>query len=102
MRRDMHWYDKSFNSPAGWRYGQTEYWRTSRDQDVLFPPLYLKDEAYLPYSEELWTGLVQMQTAISKLEERIHEIIMTPEGNDMIALVGKGMFNLLAPGDDSE
>lgn len=97
MQRTLAWYEKSIHfKEAQWVYGQTNYWRWDDHKiNVFNPPIYDGDTAWLPYTEELWTGLKQIQEAIKVIQTRIYDIIATPEGTVMLALVGAGKMNLL-------
>ena len=53
------------------------------------------NEHYIPYTEELWIGLCQLQKAVQELVEKLKSLISTPEGIQRIEGVGLGLMNLL-------
>lgn len=56
---------------------------------------------YLPYTDELWNGLQELERAILILKARLTDLLMTEEGRARLAEVGQAMLKALpAPGPE--
>lgn len=100
MRRSLRWIENgSWSTNKGWAYGGPEFWGWNRNlpkgEGLFNPPVYSDTAAWLPYTEELWTGLNQIKAAIEQIEKRIKEIVTTPEGTEMLLNAGESLLRFL-------
>lgn len=59
-------------------------------------------KAYLPYSEEMWQGLIKLQEAIRNIAEQLDGLLLSGAGHEMIAQVGARLMLAALPATTSE
>lgn len=87
-----------------------EAW-TWRDGGKFAPPCeagrHLVQDAkrvfYLPYSIEVWTGLLELIKTLARAKQRLHEIVGATEvGMEQLAAVGAQILKMLPAGEEDD
>jgi hypothetical protein len=86
------------------KHGHRMYWDHARmgrfEPPMKARPQYHGDSAranYLPYSEDLWTGIAAVQTQIKALRAHLEDLIMTPDGASELQRIGADQLSRLLP-----
>jgi hypothetical protein len=77
------------------------YWDTKRDGEWALPTTSKRMNGgsvqtyYFPYTEEMWTGLEEVQKRIEELRDRLMEFLGEEAGYEQIALMGAQILKAL-------
>lgn len=98
MASVFHWDDRcvEFNLPCTNSHIRSKdfYGKT---HDLLLEKPTEPDTFYIPYSEDLWTGLNQIIQALHTLDNRLKEMIGSDEGIKTLQMVGQQLIGLMLP-----
>lgn len=99
------WVKCRWEIPADWKdssnrlsYSEDFYWLPSHGEFSL-PCSHPESQSgrvyYLPYTDETWAGLEQMQEAIKQLKVKLREMLSSTEGTQHLARIGANILRAL-------
>lgn len=61
-----------------------------------------KETTVVPYTEELYAGLLEIDNGVRRLRERLRTLLKTDEGRSQVASVGASLLKMLPPAPDEK